>query len=70
MSNPNSGRYALIAGNGEFPLRVVEEATRRGVDMIVLAIEDEAWKDIEQFDAPVHWISLGELQKAMGILRS
>ena len=70
MSNPNSGRYALIAGNGEFPLRVVEEATRRGVDMIVLAIEEEAWKDIEHFEAPVHWISLGELQKAMGIIRS
>ncbi len=70
MSSPNSSRYALIAGNGEFPLRVVEEATRRGVDMIVLAIEEEAWKDIEQFGAVVHWISLGELQKAMGILRS
>lgn len=63
-------RYALIAGNGEFPLLVLEEATRRGVKMVVLAIEEETWRDIEQFDAPVHWISLGELGKALVILRS
>lgn len=65
----STDRYALIAGNGEFPLLVLEEATRRGVDLIVLAIQEEAWKDVEQFDVPVHWVSLGELQKAMGILR-
>lgn len=66
----SADRYALIAGNGEFPLLVLEEACRRGMDMVVLAIREEALPDIEQYGATVHWISLGELQKALGILRS
>ena len=62
-------RYALIAGNGQFPLLVLKEARRQGVDMIVLAIREEAFPEIEQLGARVHWVSLGELQKALGILR-
>ncbi len=64
-----SERYALLAGGGEFPTLVLEEATRRGVDMIVIAIEEETWPEIEGFDAKVHWLSLGQLQKALDILR-
>ena len=62
-------RYALIAGNGQFPLLVLKEARRQGVDMVVLAIREEAFPEIEQLGARVHWVSLGELQKALGILR-
>ncbi|MFQ5663397.1 MAG: LpxI family protein [Terriglobia bacterium] len=62
-------RYALIAGNGQFPLLVLEEARRQGVDMVVLAIREETFPEIEHFGARVHWISLGEFQKALGLLR-
>jgi hypothetical protein len=64
-----SERYALIAGNGQFPLLVLREARRQGVDMVVLALREETAPEIEQLGAPVHWVSLGELQKALGILR-
>ena len=37
MSSPD--RYALLAGNGEFPLLVLEEATRRGVSVEELKAE-------------------------------
>ena len=62
-------RYALIAGNGQFPLLVLKEARRQGVDMVVLALREETLPEIEQLGARVHWVSLGELQKALGILR-
>lgn len=62
-------RYALIAGNGEFPLRVLAEARRQGREMVVLAIREETFPAIEQLGAPVHWLSLGELEKALEILR-
>jgi DUF1009 family protein len=62
-------RYALIAGNGQFPLLVLREARRQGVDMVVLALREETAPEIEQLGARVHWVSLGELQKALGILR-
>lgn len=65
----SAARYALIAGNGEFPLRVLEQARRRGVEMLVLGIREETYPEIEQLGAPVHWVSLGELEKALGILR-
>ncbi|MFQ5817744.1 MAG: LpxI family protein [Terriglobia bacterium] len=62
-------RYALIAGNGEFPLRVLEQARRQGIEMVVLAIREETFPEIERLGARVHWVSLGELEKALGILR-
>lgn len=66
---PAGERYALIAGNGQFPLLVLREARRQGVDMVVLAIREETFPEIEQLGARVHWVSLGELQKALSILR-
>ncbi|MFQ5778353.1 MAG: LpxI family protein [Terriglobia bacterium] len=69
MSTPRGERYALIAGNGQFPLLVLREARRQGVDMVVLAVREETFPEIEHVGAPVHWISLGELQKALDILR-
>ncbi len=62
-------RYALIAGNGQFPLLVLREARRQGADMVVVAIREETFPEIEQLGARVHWVSLGELEKALGILR-
>lgn len=69
MNQPRGDRYALIAGNGEFPLLVLREARRQGVEMVVLAIREETFPEIEQLGARVHWVSLGELQKALGVLR-
>ena len=63
------GRYALIAGNGQFPLLVLKSALQQGADMVVLAIREETWPEIEKLGARVHWVSLGELQKALGLLR-
>ena len=35
-------RYGLIAGNGQFPLVVLEAARSRGIEMVVAAIREEA----------------------------
>ncbi len=63
-------RYALIAGNGEFPLRVLEQARQRGVEMVAIGIREETSPAIEGIGARVHWVGLGELEKALGILRT
>ena len=62
-------RYALIAGNGQFPLLVLREASRLEVPMVVIGIREETLPEIEQLGAVVHWVSLGELERALGILR-
>lgn len=54
----------LIAGNGRFPLLVLDAARARGHQVIVAAIKEETFPEIEQHGAAaVHWMSLGELSK-------
>ena len=63
VSTP-SKRLGLIAGNGRFPLLVLEAARAQGLDVVVAAIKEEAFQEIENHGATaVHWFSLGELSK-------
>jgi UDP-2,3-diacylglucosamine hydrolase len=57
-------KLGLIAGNGKFPLLVLDAARARGIPVVVAAIKEEAFPDIERHGAvAVHWLSLGELSK-------
>ena len=57
-------RIGLIAGNGKFPLLVLDAARAGGHEVIVVAIKEEAFPEIENHGAAaVHWLSLGELSK-------
>jgi len=54
----------LIAGNGKFPLLVLDAARAAGYDVVVAAIKEETFAEIESHGAAsVHWLSLGELSK-------
>ena len=59
----SSNRYGLIAGNGKFPFLVLEAARSQGIDMVVAAIKEETFPEIEQHANTVHWMSLGQLGK-------
>jgi DUF1009 family protein len=59
----------LIAGNGVFPLLVLEEARRRGLRVVVLAVKGEAEPRIDDTDASVHWIGLSEVSRCIKILK-
>jgi len=57
-------RLGLIAGNGTFPLLVLDAARAQGYEVVVAAIKEEASPEIESKGAAsVHWLSLGELSK-------
>src|SRR5438270_11864935 len=59
--NPKLG---LIAGNGRFPFLVLDAARAQGYDVVVAAIKEETFPEIESHGAAaVHWLSLGELSK-------
>jgi UDP-2,3-diacylglucosamine hydrolase len=59
-----AGRIGIIAGNGSFPLLVLDAARARGFEVIVAAIKEEAFPEIEAHGATaVHWLSLGELSR-------
>jgi DUF1009 family protein len=57
-------RLGLIAGNGRFPFLVLNAARARGMEVVVAAIKEETFPEIEREGATaVHWLSLGELSK-------
>ena len=57
-------RIGLIAGNGRFPFLVLDAARAAGYEVVVVAVKEEAFPEIEDRGADsVHWLSLGELSK-------
>ena len=63
-NQPPTKKIGLIAGNGKFPFLVLEAARAQGYDVVVAAIKEEAFPEIESKGATsVHWLSLGELSK-------
>jgi DUF1009 family protein len=66
----SSNRYGLIAGNGKFPFLVLEAARSQGIDMVVAAIKEETFPEIEQHAGTVHWMSLGQLGKLIKTFKS
>jgi DUF1009 family protein len=61
---PSQEKLGLIAGSGKFPFLVLDAARAQGYDVVVAAIREEAFPEIESHGASaVHWLSLGELSK-------
>jgi len=64
-------RLGLIAGNGKFPLLVLEAARAKGHEVVVAAIREEADPAVERHGAvAVHWLSLGELSKLIATFKA
>lgn len=57
-------KIGLIAGNGKFPFLVLDAARAQGYEVVVAAIKEETFPEIESRGAAaVHWLSLGELSR-------
>ncbi len=65
-------KIGLIAGNGRFPFLVLEAARSLGHEVVIIAIKEEAAKDLEeaavQQRSPIHWVSIGQLGTLLKIL--
>ena len=61
--------WGLIAGNGRFPFLVLEGARSLGIEMAVIAIKEEASPELATIARRLHWVSLGELSKAIELLQ-
>jgi UDP-2,3-diacylglucosamine hydrolase len=67
---PTTKRLGLIAGNGRFPFLVLDAARAQGFDVVVAAIKEETFPEIESRGAAVHWLSLGELSKLIDTFKA
>jgi len=60
----STDKLGLIAGNGKFPFLVLDAARAQGYEVVVAAIKEETFPEIDSHGATaVHWLSLGELSK-------
>ena len=62
-------KYGLIAGNGQFPLLVLQSAREQKIEMVVAAIKEETSREVESFQYPVHWLGLGQLGKLIRVFK-
>lgn len=62
-------RYAMIAGNGRFPILALENARKLGHEVVAIAIRDEASREIEVLAAKCYWITIGQLSRLIDILK-
>jgi DUF1009 family protein len=65
----NTSGWGLIAGNGRFPFLVLEGARSQGIEMAVIALKEEASPELEKTAKRLHWVSLGELSKAIELMQ-
>jgi UDP-2,3-diacylglucosamine hydrolase len=63
-------RYGLIAGNGQFPLLVLEGARQAGAAVSVVAIHEETDQSIESIADRLEWVGIGQLGKMIRFLKS
>jgi DUF1009 family protein len=68
MPEATTTGWGLIAGNGRFPFLVLEGARSQGIDMAVIALKEEASADLAATAKRLHWVSLGELSKAIDLM--
>jgi hypothetical protein len=61
-------KHAVVAGNGRFPILVLEEARRLGLDVTVIGVKGEASAEIEALAPAPHWVGIGQLGKLIEIL--
>ncbi|MBI5016722.1 MAG: UDP-2,3-diacylglucosamine diphosphatase LpxI [Deltaproteobacteria bacterium] len=62
-------RIAVIAGAGEFPLLVARELVRRGVEPVVVALQEEADPAIASEATTVYWQPVGKVGRLLKVLR-
>src|SRR3954462_9290648 len=64
----------IIAGNGRFPFLVLDAARAQGHDVTVIALKEEAFKELDaaaaRRQARIHWLSIGQAGKCIDLLRA
>ncbi|MBI2821359.1 MAG: UDP-2,3-diacylglucosamine diphosphatase LpxI [Acidobacteria bacterium] len=62
-------RYGLIAGSGRFPFLVLEAARSRNISMVVAAVREETFPEIDQAAETVCWMGIGQLGRLIDFFK-
>lgn len=59
----------MIAGNGNFPFILLEQAKRSGLDVVVAAHRGETDRKIEELASATEWVRIGQIKKIIKFFR-
>ncbi|MBU1086744.1 MAG: UDP-2,3-diacylglucosamine diphosphatase LpxI [Candidatus Omnitrophica bacterium] len=62
-------KIALISGNGNLPIICARAAKKTGAYIVVIAIKEEADKQLTDIADKIYWISVGQFKTLIGILK-
>ncbi len=62
-------RIGLIAGNGKFPLIFAQEARKRNIEIVAVALKEETSPDLKKLADKIYWISVGQLKELIEIFK-
>jgi DUF1009 family protein len=68
--HPTLKPLGLIAGNGQFPLLLADEARRGGRTVVAAAIREETEPELERRTDRLEWFDLGQIKKTIEYFRS
>lgn len=63
-------KLAIIAGEGDIPLEVAQQAARQGVEVHILAVKGHADPALYQDQFPTHTIRMGALKANLAIMNA
>jgi len=63
-------KVGIIAGAGLLPLHIAKEAVQKGYRVLAIAFPGFTNPSLEPVVNEIHWLKLGQLQKAVSILKS
>jgi hypothetical protein len=61
-------KYAVIAGSSRFAILALENARKLGHEVVVIALKDNAPREVEPLGSKCYWISIAELGRLIDIL--
>ena len=62
-------KQALVAGDGQLPVRMAENATKNGLEVICISLSNDNVKDLKKVCSKVYSVGAGELLKIKKILQ-
>lgn len=69
MSIERPAKVGLIAGGGQFPILFCRAAQRKGLEVVVCALEGEADSQLAQAADELHWFKLGQVGRIISVFR-
>ena len=65
-----TNKIGLIAGNGRFPFLVADEIKKNGEETVVIGLNEETDRGIENHAGKIFWLPLGQFQKMIDIFHA